>query len=126
MSNLKNNNMDLIEILQTNGTGLLSGTCRFINPHFLSFHDFFKKTEKNNRTEFVIAFSLNEKNLGTFEIKCSDYIFANDRKDYKKTYTDMSTIGFHATMASNIWLEILWDPFEKEFCTFKAIKEIYD
>ncbi|HPS21631.1 MAG TPA: hypothetical protein PLO44_02385 [Candidatus Paceibacterota bacterium] len=124
--------MDLIEILQTNGTGLLSGTCRLVDPIYLSFHDFFKTTEKSGEKNILVAFSLNEKNLGKFEIKCSGFIFEKERKGYKKLYEDMRAIGFHATFQEikttgpvKIWFEILWDPYEEEFGIFKAIKQFY-
>jgi len=63
--------MDLIEVLNSNGTGLLEGLCR-PGGGYGSFDEYLSNDEDKD-DEIEAAFSLNEKKLGTFKIKINRF-----------------------------------------------------
>jgi len=70
--------MNLISVLETNGTGLLEGLCR---PHSRSSSsvkdDSFLKLEAYD--EIIVDFSIGTENLGTYKIKVE---YLNEDSDF--------------------------------------------
>lgn len=95
---------DLLTILRSNGTGLLKGTCRPV--HFNSFEE----DAVNFDEPIKIAFSLHEKNLGSFDFDAG----CHDEKSVSGTISD-----------EKVWLEITWNPAgtDCEYAEFTAILE---
>jgi hypothetical protein len=124
--------MDLIEILQTNGTGLLSGTCRLMDPHFSSFEEF--SNESSSEETILVSFSLFEKNLGIFKVVVDERTAINFRSGNGIRFSPEILKKMIVKLKDHpeIILEISWYPPEYspainiEFPSFKAIKQNLD
>ena len=106
--------MNLIEVLKNNGTGLLEGLCRLgdENSNFLLLiSDLKLDLKKNNSVDekVKVTFSLNERNLGTFEI----HIYEVKNENIQAEITDNENIVV-------CWLNIFWSD-DEFFTRFQAI-----
>ena len=97
--------MNLIEILKSNGTGLLQGLCRPTTGQFEDLDD--SELLRNKAKKVKVDFSLNEKYLGTFDI----HICGVDEKHFD---AELDVNG------ELVYLYIDW-PDDADFATFKAI-----
>jgi len=113
--------MNLIEVLENNGTGLLEGVCRLGErcSHFAELFSSLRPELDFSKNSIVVdekvkvTFSLNEINLGTFEVDIC-------KLQYKKSRLEAEILNPNDEDEIICYLNIFWpnDPF---FPRFQAI-----
>jgi hypothetical protein len=112
---------NLVSILLSNGTGLLEGLCRPVGKYYLGFEETPHYSGPNEEL-IEVAFSLNEKNLGTFNL----YIVDCARNQEPPIYTGGFDCALNTeeltSQGKKVWIEITWG-IHSDFARFAATLE---